>query len=124
MYNFGTGDWDTVLDYPYGGGMGIYYYDMMFIPETSSYLVIGGFAGDSQLAQIARLKDGTWTNAGQLDSGRMVSFLIFRSITYSTLSFIALSELTTLLSLQVVVVKKGLSFARSILTSISSTVSK
>ena len=80
MFSFGTGDWNTVLDYPFGGGSGIYYYDMMFIPETSSYLVIGGFAGDSQLAQIARLKDGTWTNAGQLNSVRMVSYLIFAQL--------------------------------------------
>ena len=73
-YNFGTGAWKTVSDYPFGSR--VYSYAMVYIPAKSSYFVIGGSDGIG-LTQIARLTNGVWSYAGQLNSGRAVSFVCF-----------------------------------------------
>ena len=77
LFNFGNGGWKQVDDYPFGSGESdsVYDYDMVYISETQSYLVIGGYSA-SYLSQIAKFKDGVWSDAGQLNSGRRVSFLI------------------------------------------------
>ena len=49
-------------------------YEMLYIPEISSYLVIGGYSGDVNLAKIAQFKNGAWSDAGNLNSPRHVSF--------------------------------------------------
>ena len=79
MYNFGNNEWDAIIDYPFACGPRLDSYVMVFIPETSVYLVIGGRCGDGvsndvNLARITMLKDGVWSDAGQLNSGRAVSF--------------------------------------------------
>ena len=76
LYNFGSGTWKTVDDYPFCRGMGCSDYDMLYIPETSSYLVIGGDSS-RPISQIARFKDGAWSDAGKLNSARVVSFCSF-----------------------------------------------
>ena len=75
LYNFGTGSWKTVSDYPFSS-KSVYSYDMLYIPDTSSYLVIGGSDGNG-LSQIAKFFNGNWIDAGQLNLPRTVSFLLF-----------------------------------------------
>ena len=74
LYSFDTGTWITADDYPFGSGSGLADYAMLYIPETSSYLVIGGMASGSQIAEF---KDGAWYDAGRLNSVRGVSFRSF-----------------------------------------------
>ena len=76
LYNFIASTWKTVEDYPFGSGSGLGDHDMLYIPETSSFLVIGGAYGNNQVAttQIAKLKDDAWYDAGQLNSVHTVSF--------------------------------------------------
>ena len=74
LYDFGTGGWTTVQDYPYGTYVA--YYDMVYVPATSAYYVIGGYDGGS-LSQIAKFKNGAWTEVGQLNTAREVSFSLF-----------------------------------------------
>ena len=78
LYNFGTGAWDTVDDYPFGYGSyavakAVYDYEMLFISEIRSFLVIGGYSG-GMLSQIASFQNGVLSDAGQLNSPRQVSF--------------------------------------------------
>ena len=90
MYAFGTKAWTEVKDYPYGCGSDkvkrISDYEMIYIPEASSYFVIGGVCSDSsgqvqQLSQVARFgvsgsqpsARGTWYEAGHLNTMRKVS---------------------------------------------------
>ena len=77
LYYSGTGDWKTVDDYPFGSeeSDSVYDFDMVYISETQSYLVIAGYSA-SYLSQIAKFKNGVWSDAGQLNSGRRVSFWI------------------------------------------------
>ena len=42
LYEFGTGAWLEVDDYPVNDETSVYNYDMVYISETSSYYVIGG----------------------------------------------------------------------------------
>merc|ERR1711935_38718 len=67
LYNFGTSAWTTTADFPFGGGTGLIDYDMIYIPDDRSYLVVGGMAG-AEYNQIAQFKDGEWTDAGRLNS--------------------------------------------------------
>ena len=50
---------------------------MLFIAETRSYLLIGGYDGDDDLSQIAKFQGGVWSDAGQLNSARRVCFCLF-----------------------------------------------
>ena len=77
IYEFGTGDWTTVQDFPFGSGSWIAFYDMVYVPVTSAYYVIGGVNGDSWLTRIAMFKNGAWSEAGQLNTARDVSFRSF-----------------------------------------------
>ena len=45
---------------------------MLYIPEAASFFVIGGWDGQSVISQIAKLKNGKWTDAGQLNTARRV----------------------------------------------------
>ena len=83
VYDFGMDDWTSVQDYPYGVGF-VAYYDMVYVPATSAYYVIGGYDGGS-LSQIAKFKNGAWTEVGQLNTAREVSFSLFFcfKVTYS-----------------------------------------
>ena len=74
VYDFGTGDWTTVRDYPYAAGF-FADYDMVYVPATSAYYVIGGSNGYNGLAKIGMFKNGAWSEAGQLNTARPVSFL-------------------------------------------------
>ena len=75
VYDFVTDDWTTVQDYPYGDEY-VYNYDMVYVPATSAYYVIGGYDG-SELKTIAMFKNGAWSEAGQLNTARSVSFNSF-----------------------------------------------
>ena len=75
VYDFGTGDWTTVQDYPYGDEF-VFYYDMVYVPATSAYYVVGGFSGRF-LSKIGMFKNGAWSEAGQLNTARSVSFNSF-----------------------------------------------
>ena len=59
IYDFGTDDWTTVQDYPYGDELSRY--DMVYIPATSAYYVIGQ-------SEIVMFKNGAWSEAGQLNT--------------------------------------------------------
>ena len=76
MFDFGTGGWTTVDDYPYGSGSGIFAYDMLFISKWNAYIVIGG-SDASRLAQIAKFQNGVWSNAGHLKKARDVRQNLF-----------------------------------------------
>ena len=73
QYNFETDSWRVVEDYPFGSGQYLSAHEMLYIEETQSYLVIGGYSG-GKLNQIAKFQDGSWFDAGQLNSPRQVSF--------------------------------------------------
>ena len=73
LYEFDTGVWMSLDDYPFVGETYVCHYDMVFIDEISSYLVIGGY-NDGYLSQIGMLKNGVWSDAGQLNRVRTVSF--------------------------------------------------
>ena len=88
LYEFGTGAWLEVDDYPIEG-TSVFNYDMVFIPETSSYYVIGGQykgAGEESgpASQIGKFTNGFWSDAGQLKSVRIVSFRKFFTIIETT----------------------------------------
>ena len=70
-------EWKIFGDYPFTTGPFVAFYDMLFIPETRSYLVIGGYYNSNRLSQIARFQDGIWSDAGKLKSARYVSFRSF-----------------------------------------------
>ena len=84
MYAFDTGEWTQVEDYPYGEEW-ISAYEMIYILEASSYVVIGGTSRvvglPGYLSQIARFSvlgsppfaSGTWCDAGRLNHARGVS---------------------------------------------------
>ena len=74
VYDFGMDAWTTVEDYPYGAEF--WGFDMVYVPATSAYYVIGGYDGGS-LSQIAKFKNGAWSRAGQLNTARSVSFYSF-----------------------------------------------
>ena len=72
MYEFGTGTWKTISDYPYGEYLNNY--DMLYVPDMSSYFVIGGNGESGVLSNIVKLKDGAWSDAGKLKTARYVNF--------------------------------------------------
>ena len=71
LYNFGSGAWTTASEYPFGSKPYLSLYDMVFVREILSYLVIGGMSGED-LSQIARFTNGAWYDAGQLYKARGV----------------------------------------------------
>ena len=74
IYDFGTGNWTTVHDYTYGA-VYVAFYDMVYIPATSAYYVIGRVNEKRQdLSKIGMFKNGAWSEAGQLKTTRHVSF--------------------------------------------------
>lgn len=78
LYDYGTGDWTSVPDYPFGSGSSVYAFDMLFIGELSTYFVIGGYDINFSMATIAKFKNGAWSHAGRLNSARQVlSFIVF-----------------------------------------------
>ena len=76
LYDFGTGDWTIVQDYPYAAG-GAAYYDMVYVPATSAYYVVGGKSDGGDLSEIGMFKNGVWSLAGHLNTARSVSFCTF-----------------------------------------------
>ena len=76
LYGFGTGKWTPVDDYPYGSGF-VCNYDMVYMTEISSYLVIGGSNTNSRYTKIAMFASGKWFDAGNLKTTRRVVFLLF-----------------------------------------------
>ena len=78
MYNFGNSLWNTVDDYPFLGPSGDYFFGhrMLYIPEMSSYFVIGGYSRGT-VSTVAKFKDGTWSDAGNLNKARYVGFAHF-----------------------------------------------
>ena len=74
-FDFETGSWTTADDYPYSDGVAISTYDMLFIPEMAAYIVIGGEDGDYYaISTIGMFRNGDWSQAGQLNTARTVSF--------------------------------------------------
>ena len=61
-------------DYPGGDGSGIADYEMVYIGVKSAYYVIGGQDDTNSQATIAMFKNGVWSQAGQLNTARYVSF--------------------------------------------------
>ena len=97
LYNFGIGKWKTVDDYPFGTNRYMLF-DMLYLPITSTYLVIGGSDSSGYLSQIAAFKNGVWSDVGKLNSPREVSFRQLSkllTITDPTLSRTAPSGSTT-----------------------------
>ena len=77
-FDFETGSWTTVNDYPYSDGVAFFRYDMLFIPEMAAYIVIGGEDGDYyDLGTIGMFRNGDWSQAGQLNTARSVNFKYF-----------------------------------------------
>ena len=74
LYEFATGEWTELDDYPFGSSKSFSDYDMVYIPEILSYFVIGGYDGFYPMSQIARLTKGEWFDAGNLKTKRGVSF--------------------------------------------------
>ena len=75
LYNFENDSWKQTSDYPFAHGYSFSKYEMVFIPETSAFLVIGGFAGQVR-TNIARYEDDEWSDAGELQQLRLVSFFL------------------------------------------------
>ena len=96
LYDLVTGVWTTVPDYPSNIAT-IAYYDMVYVPATSAYYVIGGSETGWDLFEIAMFQKGAWSEAGQLNTARRVSFCFFSfKITDSILSHIELNGQTGL----------------------------
>ena len=75
LLDFETGEWTTVSDYPFSRHSHFCYFEMLCISELTAYIVIGGFEGyDANLATIAQFQNDVWTNVGQLNTARYVSF--------------------------------------------------
>ena len=83
MFDLGKGEWRIVASYPYTRKGTISYYDITFIPEMSAYILIGGsegFEGNYEhypVSTIAMFHDGVWSNLGQLNTARAVSYCLF-----------------------------------------------
>ena len=82
MYDFAKGNWTETEDYPFATGPAFFKYDMVYVPATLAYYVIGGVTSSDteteiKLKQIAMFKNGVWTDAGQLNTGRRVSFSLY-----------------------------------------------
>ena len=75
VYDIGVDAWTIVQDYPSDAEY-VAYYDMVYVPALSAYYVIGGYSGGF-LSTIAMFKNGAWSEAGQLNTAREVSFLLF-----------------------------------------------
>ena len=81
LYNFVTGAWKSVDDYPFAT-LSVYNYAMVFIPEIKSYFVIGGATGKMNadiVPHIAKLTNGAWSSAGNLKSARLVRLCLINS---------------------------------------------
>ena len=72
LFNFETGSWTEVADYPFSNGV-ISHYDMLFIPDLSAYFVIGGWNDWGSSATIAMFKEDVWSDVGHLNEARDVS---------------------------------------------------
>ena len=72
LFNFETGSWTEVADYPFSNGL-ISHYDMLFIPDLSAYFVIGGKNDWGSSATIAMFKEDVWSDVGHLNEVRYVS---------------------------------------------------
>ena len=75
IYDFSMDAWTTVQDYPFAAEY-VVENDMVYAPATSAYYVIGGNIGNwsTTLLTIAMFKNGAWSEAGQLNTARDVSF--------------------------------------------------
>lgn len=47
---------------------------MVYIPELPAYIVIGGYGGQNRLSNIGKFQNGAWSDVGQLNKARSVSF--------------------------------------------------
>ena len=82
IYDFAKDCWTETEDYPFATGPDFFKYDMVYVPATLAYYIIGGASSVAtssgtemvELKQIAMFKNGVWTDAGQLNTGRRVSF--------------------------------------------------
>ena len=74
LYDFVTGSWTSVSDYHQDGNGLIYGYDMLYIEPA--FYVIGGVYTNSRAKRgrkISKFLNGTWSDVGQLKTGRKVS---------------------------------------------------
>ena len=79
VFDFGTGVWTRVPDYPFSPSA-VAYYDTVYVTATLAYYVIDGISvsGDhDRLSTIAMFKNDVWSKAGQLNTARSVSFCLF-----------------------------------------------
>ena len=76
LYNFGSDVWTEVSDYPFGVRC-VSFYDMVYIPELPAYIVIGGYDGRNRISNIGKFQNGAWSDVGQLNKARSVSFRSF-----------------------------------------------
>ena len=73
LFDFETGGWTIVSDYPFGNGV-VSNYDMLYVPQLSACFVIGGWTGWDYSATVAKFQNDLWSDAGQLNEARSVSF--------------------------------------------------
>ena len=76
LYSFGSDVWTEVSDYPFGVRC-VSFYDMVYIPELPAYIVIGGYDGRNRISNIGKFQNGAWSDVGQLNKARSVSFRSF-----------------------------------------------
>ena len=74
LFDFGTCAWKTVDDYPFTSRSRVSSHDMVYIPETNWFIVIGGADGHNELSQIAKFEHDKWSGAGRLKYARKVIF--------------------------------------------------
>ena len=79
LFDFGSDEWTNVADYPdtrvVDYPLWICEYDMLYIPESAAYYVIGG-ADRSPSSAIVKFHNEVWSIAGQLNHPRKVSLAI------------------------------------------------
>ena len=76
VINLKNGKWTKGDDHMYGcqtAGCRVARFDMLFIPDISSFVVIGGHDGNDFMATIAKFKKGKWSDAGQINTARSVN---------------------------------------------------
>ena len=76
LFDFGTGGWTELGDYPYADRDNYFSYAMVYIDDLSAYIVVAGYVFGN-IKTIGMFKNGVWSQAGQLNTARNVIFCLF-----------------------------------------------
>ena len=76
LFDFGTGGWTELGDYPYVDRDYYFAYAMVYIDDLSAYIVVAGYVSRA-IKTIGMFKNGVWSDAGQLNTARNVIFCLF-----------------------------------------------